>query len=39
MITNGLGVIKDCSDCLIPHKKYDYVVEKLKRKGENNVQN
>lgn len=38
LITNGLDVIKDCSNCLIPHKSYDYVVEKLKRKGEKNVQ-
>lgn len=26
MLPNGL---KDCSDCLIPHNNYDYVVKKL----------
>lgn len=25
--------VKDCSECLIPHKNYDYIVEKVKEKG------
>ena len=26
--------IKDCSNCLIPHKNYDYIIKKIK--GESN---
>lgn len=29
-LENGL---KDCSDCIIPHKNYEYIVNKLKEKG------
>lgn len=30
ILSNGL---KDCSSCLLPHTNYDYIVEKLKLKG------
>ena len=26
--------IKDCSDCLIPHHDYDYVIAKIKEKNQ-----
>ena len=28
--------LKDCSDCLVPHHNYDYVVDKLRMKGKQN---
>lgn len=31
MLENGL---KDCSDCLVPHHNYDYVIDKLIMKGK-----
>jgi len=27
---------KDCSNCLIPHKDYDYIINKLKEKINDN---
>ena len=29
ILENGL---KDCSDCVIPHKDYEYILDKLKEK-------
>ena len=28
--------VKDCSDCLIPHHRHDYVIDKLKEQTTNN---
>lgn len=32
ILSNG---IKDCSDCLIPHYNYDYIINKLRAINEN----
>ena len=32
LLKNG---IKDCSNCLIPHCNYDYIINKLSEKNEN----
>ena len=32
ILDNG---IKDCSNCLIPHYNYDYIIDRLKQINEN----
>ena len=29
------GDVKDCSNCLIPHYNYDYIIDRLREKNEN----
>jgi Zn-finger protein len=33
ILKNG---VKDCSECLLPHYDYDYVIEKLMRQADKN---
>ncbi len=32
LLENG---VKDCSDCVMPHYNYDYIINKLSEKNEN----
>lgn len=32
VLENG---IKDCSNCLIPHRNYEYIIDRLKKYNEN----
>lgn len=34
ILDNGL---KDCSNCLLPHNNYDYIINKIKEFNEENI--